>query len=132
VKIAEDWPAIWAWNGSCFQKLDKPKAEQIRREFPLSRDLVSTEGWRESELDFGPGTASMDLNLDSQKFTLVLRRVAIPGLREVEQVMIRTEQAGSASILVAEATNGYRPISKSEYLRVRREMYFNVIVHGII
>ncbi len=50
--VESNWPAVWRWTGSAFEKLDKTQGTRVVTSFKLLTEVIAREGWNTTNTHF--------------------------------------------------------------------------------
>src|SRR5262249_25265090 len=112
-----EWPAVWRWSGTNFEKIEKSEARSMLNSFSSMSELLAKEGWNAEHLLFATGERSFPIALKSQQFKLVLREQMQNG-GDISTALILGRTNNSSEEILAEASNEYRQEDRRKYLEI--------------
>jgi hypothetical protein len=120
---AKDWPYVWHWTGTNMLRLSKNEALNIINSFPSNgvphsvSEQTKREGWKEDSLNFYYGKdTSVKVELTSTHLTVITSQS-----EGDEKVVLVGRTAFGVSETLSQVHRGYRKVSRSEYLKLKRQ-----------
>lgn len=114
-----DWPAVWRWAGSSFEKVDKAKAESIVNSFKLLDDIITEEGWHNERPYFTSNGTTVFLRFSTNEFSLVLKENELNDSR-ARTLLLRSGQIKAEEKTLVQTSNSYRLIERQKYLDLKK------------
>lgn len=115
VEKQSDWPAVWRWTGSSFQKLEKAEAESIRNSYQLRSELIAREGWHDERPDFTSEETVISLSFTTNEFALVLKEKDLGDSRN-RTLLLRSGKNKTEERTLVRTSDSYRLVGRQMYL----------------
>ena len=116
VEKPADWPAVWRWTGSSFQKIDKAEAESIMNSFKLVEEIITREGWHLDRLHFSSREVTVPFQLSTNGFVLLLQENDSDDTRKRTLLLRRGKSEADEQVLVR-ASDSYKMVGQETYLQ---------------
>jgi hypothetical protein len=107
--------AVWRWNATTFERVDRDEAAGIIKSFTLFDDLLKKQGWKQVDFRFDRAATNLPLILGSKAYEFTLEHAG-PAPKEEDDLIIQNGASKDKLSKVVRIEQEFRKVSKREYL----------------